>query len=92
MRPVLDLTQRETITQLQGDHVLVHRPGFPDRVFQFRTLVDEGRHELHLVFRPPGKNVKRVDWKATQKIIDALKPLTPDAADPYSPKWQLNLQ
>lgn len=66
------------------------RPGFPDRVFQFRTLLEPDKHpQLRLVFRKDGKGGKRVDWPVTQAFLSALQPLKPDQNDAASPKWRL---
>lgn len=89
MRNALDLSKRETVTQLQGDFVLVKRNGFPDRLFQFRTLVQDTHSSLRLVFRHDGKGGKRVDWPVTQDFLNALKARTPDAAVPNDAKWTL---
>lgn len=88
----LKLTQPDTITRLQGDHVLVKRPGFPDRIFQFRTLLELGKPpQLRLVFRKDGKGGRRVDWPVTQGFLSALQPQEPDHSDPASPKWRLTV-
>lgn len=86
------LAARDTAMRLQGDRVLVKRPGFPDRIFQFRTLMEIDKSpQLRLVFRHDGKGGKRVDWPVTQEFLNALRPVAADASDPASPKWQLTV-
>lgn len=81
-----DLAKPETITALQGENILVRRAGFPDRVFQFRTLMDEGRAELHLVHRAKGR--KTVDWPVRQPLVNSIKPL----AGQEGVKWEITVK
>lgn len=83
----LDISQHDTIIQLQGDFVLVRRTGYPDRVFQFRHVAYPDHGELHLVYRVKGK--KSVDWQVKQSILDALQPVEPNE---QGIKWLLDLK
>ena len=86
MKHGIDVTHIDGIIALQGQLIVVKKPGVPDRVFRFIHRADEkdGKptRQLRMVYRVKG--TPSVDWPVTQAFFDAAKRVnTPEA------QWQI---
>lgn len=78
----LNVTQRETMLQLQGDLVLVET-GDEELLLTIVRIVDVDKQELALVNR---QSKAHETWPFTQEVCDRLLP----SKDPRA-KWRLAL-
>ena len=81
-----DVNDRGTLLDLQGEKLLVLKPGRPDRVFTFVHVVHPDRHELHAVCRIPEH---KADWTITQAYLDAVHEARPNE---HGCKWELKVK
>jgi hypothetical protein len=81
-----DITNPEVMVQYQGDRVLVHKAGVPDKVLTLVRVMDVSKQHMRLCNRED--KTRKPDWPLTHALWAAMVPANPNKE---GCKWELSV-